>query len=570
MDNDPYDLTRIKVHPDQLLPNELFPELPDPRQDMALQPHVKQHYSQQLCQAETIFDDIFLKVNKPIFEGVDRFVQRSLDESMFPDTNRSRIHAATLLLDMQTSDHESTFDKIEQQLKRFKYLHVQRIKSNLRRKRNLLELLETSCQSKKLFIMIEQAETLDTCLAETLVGNLYQRLQDDILPAEVIMILFCMSTKLQDLPIDSMGCFGRLDTIKRDTEIDKLIIKEHLFRSPNTTMKLGHEVLDYIYECYTNCDASIANIKFVFNYTLHEHCRNISRLGNFKLIASDSSKFAKNVQNYHDYLCDELYCYYELIRGLNEWPEDVTVLYTELLDYDDFAQSVKVYEAIKYSIRLQPGALLNRFQRIQEIASDFIKRPESMTNIIAKYKLMIENNETYDNLSTNLGDELLAHAGTLRNPLKMNFKDAYYVDQESIILATLDTTRVTKRFETHYLKPDPYFDIVCGGLLDCPSQISAHDLWHDVKEKLEIQIRKDREGRVKEKVIKTKQTPKKKSRTTKNVMNDDTENDEQITGIAKSIFLDLVATMEHQHLVKLVRRGGKGLLIKRAFWLNKP
>jgi len=559
-DSDPYDMTRIKARPDQLLPDNLFPSPSNITDEITNNGHVKSFYFQQRDLADELLDDLFCKVNEPIFKGVIDFADKSLSRQMF--SNKSlRIHAATLLLDMQTSDHDTTFSAIEEHLgSNFKGLFIQRIKSNLRRKRNILELLETSNNSKELFLIIEQAETLDTSLAETVIGNLYQRLQDG--HSKIIMILFCLSTKLQDLPFDAMGCFGKMTIIKRDTEVDRALIKEHLLRNPGITMKLGSSVLDMVYECYTNSDASIANLKFFLNYTLHQYCSRLCSLKDFKEVASGTSNFTKQARETHDFLCDQLYCYFEILRC----GDDVTFLYDELASNDDLSQSIEVYEAIKKISSLSPESLVRRLEKVINFPTKSKCSRNNVISIAQKLKSVVENNDDYAHVVVK---EFIEHARSVVNPLKSKYKAAYYTNVENILHGMLETSRKKAHFEKFYQPSDLYYEVLSKELFSCDPNLSANDLWLSVKEGFESLVRQHRDKNSKRDTFKITPTPKKRMRVSKkDKLKSDTSDDSEVSGLSKSIFLDIIATMEHQHLLKLSRRGGKGLLIKRAVWLD--
>lgn len=567
MATDHYDLTRIKALPEQIIPDELFPERTSSAEEVALRWRPKGQYFQQKELVDAKFDALFSKVNEPILAGVDAFVKRSISGGMFPNSH-PRLHAATLMLDMQTSDHCTTFDLIERRVKRnstrTQTISIQRIRSNLRRKRGLLELLELSIKKSIIFIMIEQAETLDTRLAETLVGNLYQRLECETSPTKVVMVLFCLSTRLQDLPFDSMGCFGKMETIKRDEQLDIAIIRNFLLHCQDILMKLHSDIAYLIMDCYLSIDASIANLRLMFKLCLHRHF-SAMRVSP-KLTPKDKSHIELAQRN-HGTICDKLHLIYELMKSKDLWPDDVLSLYDELLSSKSLSTSISFYDNFKSNLKLNPDALLKRVRRAIEWAEREKCPHNDLLGRLKDYESFLDNNPDCDRSVSNFINELLKEAQALENPLT-EYGHIYFKDLTDIESKFLDTGRSLKYFNETNQGSSPYFQMICNSMLDCPSQISANDLWYEMKSDLEEKIILDSGKRAKTSKKALKSTPRKKSRLDVETQTLNEERcDIESSGIAKSIFVDIVACLEHKHLIKLIRKGDKGLLIKRSFWL---
>lgn len=569
MDATSLDFTRVKVTPELLLPDNLFPDVSKIcRKELQIREQIQNDFQSESSKAVKLFDKIFNELNEPIFDGVQDFVSKSLESRLF---EIERICAATLLLDMHISDHEKIFVKIESSLRDVakcirknsnSCMHVQRVRSNLRRKRNLIDLLESCPRTSYLFIMIEQSETLDTAMAESLVGNLTKRLRVEDSPTKVIMVLFCLSTKLQDLPIDAFNCFGKITSITTNKRIDSQIIKDRLLRCPGVEMKLGSKNLDFIYEIFLNNDASVTNLEYIFTYALHSYHRDRAYLG----FCGKSEKFVE----YHNHMCNELYCFYSLLSSDKQFPDDVTDLYDELLKNDTLVHSQAVYEAIHRLSYVSNKALMNRCQRRLDLVEKYRKLKESITKVMYSYTKKFENNEDCDDLRKSFIKEVLEYAEKLYNPLLKENRYIYLNDETDLHRGALDALRFQKSFQDQYMGLDPYIDMICKAILNSPSQLSASDLYHDVEHELKIKISQERQRQYILKPVKVKSTPKKKSRLTpiKSTKNTVDPKDESIDDIAKGIFMDLIAALEHLHMIKLLRQTGKGLLVKRSVWLT--
>lgn len=510
----------------------------------------------------------FKQLNAKVIDELDQFIDKSFDandELQFP--GRRQLRGAVLVLDMQTSDHEPTLALIQDHVeKRNKLMGTIRLKSTITRKRNLLDVLKEKKHSR-LFVMVENTETFDYDLSNVLVGHLTGRLLEG--SAEVIMVLFCVSTKIQGLSIDTNDTFGKLTLINRDKEVASRELLEDLLRSKETEFKLGKKCLDYIYESYINCDASISNLKYLHQYAMFEY---YSKLNNIEESANKQNgdrdpmlnkSQLKAASEYHKYLCNQMYYFYDLTHDSGKFPEDITDIYDELLENDDLAQSVNFINAIKDIIKFPHSSLLRRIDLVDKryrMAPKTIYDKRDVTRIIFNYKDKILNNEDCKKIVMSLVDELIVFSQGLTNPLHGTNRKIYFNNTETFMERTLPSARYEKSVE-RFVDGSTDFSILYSLIHSSTSEISIADLFNDFVPMLEEWIEKN-----KPKSKKMKQTVS--SRTLRRTTRAEKERSEVLDdGLAKAIFIDILLSMEDQGLIKLELRTSRRGMIKKIIWL---
>lgn len=549
--------------------------------------HLKE-FIEQAGLARKRFGKQLQTINRKIITELDTFIDSSIDcdsRHLFATGRTERMHGAVLYLDMQTTDHEPTFDCIENHIKtRRRSMYVIRIGRDLIRKRGLLELLETCKNFSQIFVLIEQAETLNVSLTNTLIGHFRGRLQDDESPAQVVLMLFCLSAKIQDLALDATNCFGKITSIVRDKDLDSKDVLESLLRNEGSKFKIGANLLTLIYHCFIECDNSITNLSLMYIYAMYEYyshldnCEISSDGKKHKTSHSTSNKGLDSALKYHDFICDQMYYYQELLQDRGKFPDDVTYIYDELFAHDELAHSIDFIDAIKGIIKFPRQAILRRIEQVEKKFHDFgktKKNNDDVVEILSKYKERIDNNEDCDIIVTNLVDELLEHARVLKNPNSLGHGHIYYNDSDAINDHILRSSRNNKRQIRCYHDDSTYFGALFNQILDSPGHISINDLFNDVLPSLRELIRTDRTQLVASskgprrkfttprKSIRT--TPVKAAATRPDVSK--TLSDEDEIGLAKAIFIDLIDCMEQNQLIKIDKRSIKGSMIKRLVWL---
>lgn len=483
-------------------------------------------YHKLVDKSKSLFAQKLDRFNQVILSRLDELIEKlpaRNGQDMFQD--RDRMRAATLAMDVRTSDHEPTFKSIASYVKKEKKMSILRIRPDLVRKRGLLELMEPFKNVKQVFVLVEQTETLGSTLIDQLTMSLRNRLESDILSVDLVFILFCTSS---NVPLIELSRFPILYTISCDKEIESRAILEDLIRNEHFPFKLGPSVLDLIYTCFVSIDPSFANLELMFNYTMHEY---------FSRDREIKDNTAANT--YHSYICDQLYYYLELLNdGHGKFPEDVTDLYDELFSHDELGHSVETVDAIKDLVKFPVDRILKRIDLVEKKATQLGRtkvhkpsqknkksRREDMLHILIEYKEKLINNEDSKEVVSCMRDELLEHIQLLKNPIKQNHGHIYILKlkNRSCLIRWLRSDKMNALFRKSY----PLFEYLHDKIQSSPGHLSKNDLFNDM-------------------------------------ISDHPKLDE---GLAKAVFIDLMDGMEQSQLIKWdKRRGNDGGMIQRLVW----
>ena len=549
---------------------------------------LKAPYNDELCsidrlnkrakyfREESALDEFFERrldqLNSRILEGIDKFVSKSLDtknESLFAGRLSERMYGAVLRLDMQTTDHEATFLSIEKHLRKNHKINIVRISNCIKRKRNLLELLDSLRQTKYLFVIIEQTETFNLTLTDFLVGHLRNRLVNEEDPADAILILFCLSTRLQELPLDSMSFFGKISYIERDKEFDNANTRDEMLKLTQSSVKLGPDPLNMIYECHLNCDTSMTNLKLMckycfFNFYSLKPSINETATKEFHKKNGSLSK----ALDYHDFICDQINCYFNLLQDAGRFPGDPLEIYEELFEHIDLSCSTQVYEAVKALGKFPQHSILKRIE-ITEAQRKDVNNDAFVVSVLSKYKDKIANNEDLSQVVFDMVHELLAHCRTLKNP-KIRHPEIYLNDWKSVESRILPASR--GNYYNHLQNPQTYFGCLYSMITKCPWKMSLMDIYCDISTNLIDLIHSDRATSPTRSLngIKTKQTPKKRKVDTPKSSKSKTNgkfSEQESEGLAKAILMDLIDSMQMQMLIRCEKKGPRGLtMVRRCVW----
>lgn len=539
-------------------------------EDVRRRVNVTREFEEQKRLAEELHHRRSVRLISDAIEGINKFVSKSLqlDGPGLFERQRDQLHGETLFLDMHISDHEMTFAMIEKSVKKLvTNLHVLRLKANLARKRSIPELMEPSKQSRRIFIIVEQAECLSRNLTNTLVGYLKNRLSDETSPTDAVMILFCLSIKIQTLPFDNMHCFGRMKGISKHSEETSRDRLNELLRSRNLKVKLAPDTLDFINIHSLNADSSITSICFLHCYCIFEHYQ--------KLEEEDllSKKEFEKLEYKHQALCDDIQCYARFLEEKDVWPEDVSDIYEELGRLDDLSLSTDFFNAIHGVRKIPHDRLVKRLQRVEDDFAELIDHKKqtkrNALTIMLSYKEKIINNKDDKDVVAQLIDDLMKYARNIRCPFNEH-PNFYYNDRKSLIRGCFSSSRnYNELVEMRYLDQSTFFGILFSKILQSPGQIAAGELCEEVLPDFKELIKRTRKS-VDKKQSSAPSPPKRSRRLTTIRASrkcDDKREDssDEIDGLARALFVDVIDCMEHQGIVKLDARA-KGKIIKRLAW----
>lgn len=518
-------------------------------EDIRRKVNVKREFLEQKHIAEALHNQRFIELISDVIENVEKFVSKSLqlDRPGLFERQKDEIHAETLLLDMHVSDHEMTFAMIEKSIKRLvTNLHVSRLKANLARKRGIQELIESSEQSEIVFIIVEQAECLSRSLTETLVGHLRSRLSNRASTTDVVMILFCLSIRLQILPFDHMRCFKGMKGItklSRDSFQDRLDV---LLRSRDLKVKLAPATLDLIYLHSLYADASITNISYLHCYCIFEHYKRLDE----KSILTE--KEYKKLERKHQSLCDDLQCYALFLYDLDTWPQDASDLYEELGRLDDLSQSTEFFNAIHRIKKIPHDRLVGRLEMIAKQFTDHKQQAKrNAPSILLSYKEKIANDKGEKHTVSELLDDLMKYARTIKCPFSKH-PNFYFSDCQTLIRGCLKPARSQRELlQSGYLDESTFFGVLLNKVLSSPRLMAANELFDEVLTDFKELISTHKTEQSSESL-----QPRREHAEYSN---------EEMDGLVRALFIDTIDSMEHQGLVKLDPRS-KGKVIKRLAW----
>lgn len=528
---------------------------------------VKQEFSSQKLVAEKLYHEKSAELISAAVEGVKDFVTKSMNlkgTNLF-DKTEGQIHGEVLHLDMQLSDHEMTYTFIEKAVKKLvNNLHIIRLKANQARKRSISELMEPTRQSRRIFLIVEQTECLSRVLTETLVGLLKNRLSDETSPTDTIMILFCLSLRIKALPFDNLHCFGRMKGIHKQTDQSKVGYLEILLRSRGLKVKLGPNVLDFIYEHSLHTDSSITNVKYLHCYAIFEHYQ---RLNAESLI---SQAEYEELESQHQLLCDNILSLSLFLKDKDKWPTDATDLYSELESYSDLSKSHDFFDSLQSLRKISHDRLVKRFENVENQFGNLVTKSKKVVkqnavSILSSYKDKIGNNRDCDEILLQLINDLMKYAKNIRSPFNEQ-RNFYFNNVRSLETGCFTASRRAEELSETYLNESSYFGILFKRILNSPGNIAAAELCDEVLEDFKKLITiQESTTEKRQDPVETKRSRRKTTiRASRKSMGRETSEEER-DGLARAIFVDMIDSMEHQGIVKLDARA-KGKVIKRLAW----
>lgn len=553
---------------------------------------VKSRYLEEKHKAEEIYQEKFKVLNRELLDSLDRFVETCLDlknENLFAKYGSDGIYGATLCLNMRTSDHEPTYSLIENSLKKFKRLVVVRLKVNSIRKRSLLNILEPSRLVKRVLIMVEQAETLSPAITDMLIGNLKNRVEDEASPTSVVMVVFCLSVRIQELPFDHFNGLAGFWPIESDNSHHNLEILEELVRNRGITMKLGPDALNFIHDYYQNVDPSISNVVYLLNHALFEHYHRLEDVYK-RMNESARSAWRKLESKYekHQYVCDQLLNLALLLRDQGLFPEDVSDVYELLLDYENLSHSKELVDALMNLGKLKHETSLRRIDRVLMRAERVKATKNGMTtvvSILASYRDKILNNKDCTEIVSSMINELIEYVRDLENPLAKDIYHIYFHNRAELSKSSMTAARYEDTFMENFCGKDrTYFSILVRYLLNAQGSLGVFDLMTEVEDEYKELMRNERSPTLR-KGPRIKVTPKKAAgrssraaATTASAAitvsagtNVESQaapkglDGEEEDGLIKALFADIIDCLELQLMIKLDPRT-KQRCLKRLVW----
>lgn len=585
--------------------------------DTQLRQCLQDQYLDQLEESEKIFSQWFDETSKKLVEDIGDFVDKSLKpigESLFDNEHRGNLfHPATVVLGMQATDHQFLLDCIVKYLEdKHKTLQIVRINKELSvaSKRNeTSNILAQKRVAQELLIMIEGAETMDILYAEFLCTSLNNMVRN-CLDKKVIVLFFSAGKYIslaQLLPMDVCQSMRRMTTIGREVTAIKTIgdfLQKNLINMANIRFKLSSKVVEVIENEFLMSNATIQNIKHIYQYGLNEHfsrieslllqpkkevmklCNSsqtfIDKLRDLKSMKSINGVNWKNPKsfsefcfekiefllNYHEFVCDQLDCYLILLKDQfgENFPTQINDLYQELMEYDDMGQSTLVVDSITKLKSYSNTGIIKRIDKCMDISPKSSLKLEDVRSIISRYRPKLENNEDCKKIVSDLIHKLLKHAQVLKNPLGMPLNEAvYFTDEKLVYQRTLQAKRTDSI--KHYTDTSTHFGLLYNIIQDSMEEISLTDLFNDflqaTEEAKQPPSKKPRLSTARRVAAQSKKQNSINSKSVR-VANDVHDNESSL----KALFIDLISCMEYHGLLKSdIRRSRKGV-VRRSVWLR--
>lgn len=351
------DLSDIETDISEKLLNLKF----DYDKDREITSHLFAQYRHQKSLSDDLFLDWLAQTNANLIRDIDNFIRHSLAidgrKHLFQKCHSDLIHPATVILGMQATDHGPTLDMIEHHVRdEYPKLKIVRVGSGLCKKSQVIEIFSETFKSRDLLVIIEQTEIIEKRLLENLLSGLYDRLGDN--SSDHIMIMFCMSgswKKINHLfPIGIMNRMKKTTAIVKDSSVVFEDIQIRLIENEKLIFKLDPYTMKLIDDEFLERDASIMNIKYLYQYALFEHhtdraslltlsrndlakvleanpkllsdLKNLASLSDNKknIFPMNSTAFAEfctkhieQIQNHHQYLSYQISQYFILLRDKN-------------------------------------------------------------------------------------------------------------------------------------------------------------------------------------------------------------------------------------------------------------
>lgn len=489
--------------------------------------------------------------NKDLVEQLDEFIESSLnsEKSEFFSTPPETVHVVTVVLGMQASDHLPTIDMIEEHVnKNRSRIQVVRLQSDLSKKAALMSVFDDLKYQTNILAIVERSETFQTQLLGALVLILSGALKEG--RTKTAMIMVCMSSSIRNIttviPLDVMNRIGKLSHLVKDPKEVILDLRYQFFRGFEKDIKLGPNVAELIDLDFTERDASLANLKYLYQYAVLTH---LSRQAT--LIAASKKEELDSLDRYHQYIFNQMTYYFHLVRDQIDqgWPTKLQDIIIELGKHGDLGQSALMQDAISRLNKFPPSRLLSRLKSSLDIYYDHpwpdngksrsakkSKRDEKddewkgddIYGPLKRYELILTEAEDKTKVIMEITGMLHNHVKSIRNPWKRPSSQSVYFDNGRLIKHHVIPS--TRRNTLKVLTNDAtHLGILYSMIHGSTESISLADLFADFKAKLT-----------------------------------DIKNEE----LVKAIFVDLIKCMEHKGLVKFEIKGkDKDSFIKRTVWL---
>lgn len=531
-------------------------------EDESLGEILDKRYNKFQRDSDALFEKWLRQSNKELLKNIDEFKRNALDskKSKYFDKAPETINIATVVLGMQSSDHLPTIDMIEEQIARDpNNIQILRLQSDLN-KRALLNIFEEGGLKRHILVIVERAETFKPALLESVILVLSDALRGG--KTATAMLMICMSgswrNMTQTLPPEIVNRVSKVVQLVKDPQETIKGMVLDLLRSDDETFKLGPNLFSMIDYDFLERDASLANLKYLYQSAMFEHLSSpISVLASTKdqlktvpkseiidlLLELPSVKKTaiKNVNpvlycttccteiaKNHKFLMNQIRYYFALIRDETKinMPSHVQDIYLEVSRHEDLGQSESIYDAIE---RLR-GFPADRIRsRLISSTSTYFENVEDFVDIYASllaFEMRLKTEENKLAVISDLITRLHSHSKQLKNPMRLPINEAIYFNDESLM-----RRRVLPSFRHDALavftKESTLIGILYKLIHESTETISLTDLYEDFKDKLNLK-------------------------------------DESLV---KAIFIDLIDCIEYQGLIKCERRSGRKDFMKKFVWL---
>jgi len=575
---------------------------------------LQRRYVKQKRISDDLFHEWFHRSNAELVKEIQNFVEsRDRVNYLIKNYHMNVVHAAAVNLGMQNSDHLHTIDMIEDELSnRCENLTIIRIDPSITKRQNLLDVLQEGCDQKRLLVMVEQTDTLSQTLIVYLVNFLHGLLSSG--KTRQVAVLFFMSCSLNYLNLtspDTTRRLGPITTIVKQSSDMVLDVRRILLDTKDITFRLGPRLIDAIYENFIERDASIMNLKYLYQYSLFQHYSQkasllthpkadllkiiqshpqlIPYIRNLNSVKSNSNSIEIDWNNnndvvdycercvrvltqYHEFIWSQLYYYLDLLidETGNSFPTDLGDIHLELSRYIDLGESVRFIDAI-FKLRSFPiDRILKRIERGLERSNGStrkVKGRKDVRSILAKFKNKFDNNSDCQEMVTDFTNELREHSQLLENPLKMPLSEAiYYNDTSSLKARLLPSTRFDA--SRSYADCSSDFGILYGLIQAGAEEMNACDLFEDFRQALGEHQKQIKRLKAEQEVSKAPARATRSSDIAAKPARDPEVEEISDVGLQKAVFIDLLNCMSHQGIIKIDGRESKKGVVRKIAWLG--
>lgn len=566
-------------------------------------------YQEQKLILEELFEGWLQETNAALIEEIDSFIRISLGDKNDPFRHVSSkiIHAAQVVLGMRSSDNKPTLDMIHNHvITKNQNFQIIRINQDFSKKNDLIAVFGEVKRSKQLFLIIEQTETIELSLLEILINYL------GTINAQ-IMILFCMISSASKEKLSQLDLRSRMRVItsivKKSPE-NFLNLQSRLLKTNEFKFRFGHNMVDLIYDNFIQCDPTIAQLKYLYEYAMFEHFmkhtslvtldrkylikvikpggRLVNIIRSLKSVKRKESanvdwksvdsisqfclRSTEAISKNHEFLVDQIECYLILVKDETNigFPSFLSDIFGELWNYESLNQSHSFMEALAKLRKYSNESILRRIEAVMANCSVITSKKDYLyvQSILSKYKKKLENNNNCKETREELTTSLQEHAKLLKSPKTFPLYEAIYFDDHSTMIRTIPYSR-TDFFKSN-VDPNNHYIILCNLINNSPEEISKLDLYNEFKQAVVdlnpsqmVEAQNVLKTRTKANKCLRRSTRTSNITLTKNITTNDEFKDE---GLLKAIFIDLIESMELQGLIKTDNRKSKTGLIKRVVW----